>query len=238
MSVAVTGAPGGLGITDGQWVRATGDYANTRFSHLDQINASNVTRSAWPLRFPSGCHADTEALPRVVNNTMYTSRPIRIACMRSISPGHPYRGLSPGVRFCIHGVAAASHHRLERGGFLRPESLLYDAGQTSFWFPTCNAPGSNHDAAGPTVQGARRALRRGVNLRGELAEWRRARRAQGMTLRDRVLWVADINVLRGFHRTTGKPVGIIELTAQGAILLNDVATGSGGGSSRPTMRFA
>jgi len=33
---------GAMEPDDGQWVRATKDYANTRYSSLDQINTSNV----------------------------------------------------------------------------------------------------------------------------------------------------------------------------------------------------
>ena len=42
---------GTLEPDDGQWVRATKDYANTRYSTLDQINQSNVSqlKLAWSM---------------------------------------------------------------------------------------------------------------------------------------------------------------------------------------------
>src|ERR1700761_7281748 len=38
---------------DGQWVRATKDYANTRYSNLNQINTKNVSslKVAWTFRY-------------------------------------------------------------------------------------------------------------------------------------------------------------------------------------------
>src|SRR4051812_45379943 len=40
---------GAMEADDGQWVRSTKDYANTRYSSLDQINTGNVgnLRVAW-----------------------------------------------------------------------------------------------------------------------------------------------------------------------------------------------
>jgi hypothetical protein len=56
---------------DGQWVRATKDYANTRYSTLDQINTANVgsLKVAWT--FDTGVARGQEAAPIVANNTMY-----------------------------------------------------------------------------------------------------------------------------------------------------------------------
>ena len=48
---------------DGQWLRAAKDYANTRFSGLDQINAGNVgsLRVAWT--FSTGSLKGHEGAP-------------------------------------------------------------------------------------------------------------------------------------------------------------------------------
>ncbi|MDB4947600.1 MAG: pqq-dependent dehydrogenase, methanol/ethanol family [Gemmatimonadetes bacterium] len=61
--------------TDGQWVRPTGDYAGTRFSGLDQINASNVRglRLAWT--FSTGVLRGQEAAPLYVDGTIYVVTP-------------------------------------------------------------------------------------------------------------------------------------------------------------------
>jgi glucose dehydrogenase len=60
---------------DGQWVRATKDYANTRYSSLDQINTGNVgsLKVAWT--FDTGVPRGQEAAPIVANNTMYVAAP-------------------------------------------------------------------------------------------------------------------------------------------------------------------
>jgi PQQ-dependent dehydrogenase (methanol/ethanol family) len=64
-----------LAPDDGQWVRATKDYANTRYSSLDQINTGNVgsLKVAWT--FDTGVARGQEAAPIVANNTMYVVSP-------------------------------------------------------------------------------------------------------------------------------------------------------------------
>jgi PQQ-dependent dehydrogenase (methanol/ethanol family) len=66
---------GQLAPDDGQWVRATKDYANTRYSSLDQINTGNVgfLKVAWT--FDTGVPRGQEAAPIVANNTMYVVSP-------------------------------------------------------------------------------------------------------------------------------------------------------------------
>lgn len=51
---------------------------------------------------------------------------------------------------------------------------------------------------------------------------------KGMGIIGDTIWVADIDVVRGFDRRSGDPVGTIDLSAQGATLLNDVAVGPNG----------
>jgi PQQ-dependent dehydrogenase (methanol/ethanol family) len=57
------------------WPMAAKDYANTRFSDLDQITPENARtlRPAWT--FDTGVHRGQEAAPIVVNNTMYVVTP-------------------------------------------------------------------------------------------------------------------------------------------------------------------
>ncbi len=66
---------GQLAPDDGQWVRATKDYANTRYSTLDQINTGNVgtLKVAWT--FATGIARGQEAAPIVANGTMYVVSP-------------------------------------------------------------------------------------------------------------------------------------------------------------------
>lgn len=58
-----------------QWVMAPHDYANTRFSQLDQINASNVGHLQVAWTFSVGADKGQEAAPLVVNGTMYIVAP-------------------------------------------------------------------------------------------------------------------------------------------------------------------
>ena len=51
---------------------------------------------------------------------------------------------------------------------------------------------------------------------------------KGMAISGDTLWVADIDKLRGFDRTSGAPLATIDLAPHGATLLNDVAVGAGG----------
>lgn len=57
------------------WAMPTGDYANTRYSKLDQINASNVgtLKVAWT--FSTGVLRGHEGNPLVIGNTMYVHTP-------------------------------------------------------------------------------------------------------------------------------------------------------------------
>lgn len=58
-----------------EWTMAPGDYANTRFSTLADINTSNVSqlREAWT--FATGSVGGHEAAPLVVGGTMYVVTP-------------------------------------------------------------------------------------------------------------------------------------------------------------------
>jgi len=57
------------------WAMPTGDYANTRFSKLDQINAGNVgtLKVAWT--FSTGVLRGHEGNPLVIGNMMYVHTP-------------------------------------------------------------------------------------------------------------------------------------------------------------------
>ena len=58
-----------------QWVMPTGNYANHRYSELDQINASNVDdlKVAWT--FSTGVLRGHEGSPLVIGNMMYVHTP-------------------------------------------------------------------------------------------------------------------------------------------------------------------
>lgn len=57
------------------WVLPTGDYANTRYSKLRQINASNVDRLQVAWTFSTGVLRGHQGGPLIVGNTMYVHTP-------------------------------------------------------------------------------------------------------------------------------------------------------------------
>jgi len=58
-----------------QWVLQTGDYANNRYSKLDQINADNVKKLQVAWTFSTGVLRGHEGAPLVVGSTMYVHTP-------------------------------------------------------------------------------------------------------------------------------------------------------------------
>ena len=58
-----------------QWVMPTGNYANTRYSTLDQINATNASKLRPVWTFSTGVLRGHEGGPLVIGNTMYVHTP-------------------------------------------------------------------------------------------------------------------------------------------------------------------
>jgi PQQ-dependent dehydrogenase (methanol/ethanol family) len=58
-----------------QWVMPAKNYASTRFSELDQINAENVDQLQLAWTFSNGVNRGQESIPLVVGNTMYIVGP-------------------------------------------------------------------------------------------------------------------------------------------------------------------
>src|ERR1700747_181523 len=57
------------------WVMPAGNYANTRYSKLDQINASNVGKMQVAWTFSTGVLRGHEGGPLVIGNMMYVHTP-------------------------------------------------------------------------------------------------------------------------------------------------------------------
>jgi PQQ-dependent dehydrogenase (methanol/ethanol family) len=58
-----------------QWVMPAGDYANTRFSKLDTINAANVAKLQVAWTFSTGVLRGHEGAPLVIGDVMYVHAP-------------------------------------------------------------------------------------------------------------------------------------------------------------------
>jgi sugar lactone lactonase YvrE len=150
------------------------------------------------------------------------------------------RSLHVFLAICALGSAAACRsseaaeapagarrlHRIEGFGF--PESVRYDPDQDVYFVSNMAGPGSLKDGNGYIVRvragqmdSARVFIQggqKGVTLDAP----------KGMALRGDTLWVADIDVLRGFDRRTGAPLAVIDLRPHRPVLLNDVAVGPDG----------
>jgi PQQ-dependent dehydrogenase (methanol/ethanol family) len=91
-----------------EWPMAPGDYANTRFSTLTDINGSNVAqlREAWS--FSTGTLGGHEAAPVVVGDTMYviTPFPNRVYALDLTKPGAAVKWhYDPDPQSAAKGVA-------------------------------------------------------------------------------------------------------------------------------------
>ena len=119
---------GQLEADDGQWIRPARDYASTRFSSLNQIDAKNAKDLKLAFTFSTGMTRGNEAAPLVVNNTMYivTPFPNNLYALDLTKPGAPMKWVyepvptpaSQGVACCDvvnRGALRNGHFRLGDG---------------------------------------------------------------------------------------------------------------------------
>ena len=110
-----------------------------------------------------------------------------------------------------------------------PEAVRYDPDQDVYFVANINGEPTQVDGNGfiarvhPDSLGAPNLAfiqggRNGVTLDAP----------KGMALKGDTLWVTDIHAVRAFHRVTGAPLASVDLTANGADFLNDVAVGPDG----------
>lgn len=114
-------------------------------------------------------------------------------------------------------------------GLSTPESVLWDASRKLWYVSNINGSPVAKDGNGYilrlTADGARMDSLPYIN--GADADIT-LHAPKGMALVADTLWVADIDALRAFDVNTGKAVTTLELSAQGATFLNDVAAGPDG----------
>jgi PQQ-dependent dehydrogenase (methanol/ethanol family) len=113
---------------DGQWIMPQKDYANTRFSGLDEINTDNVKdlKVAWT--FSTGLVNGHEAAPLVVNNTMYvvTPFPNYLYALDLTKPGAPQKWkYDPKPAAAAQGVACCD--LVNRGCAYSNGKIYYNA---------------------------------------------------------------------------------------------------------------
>jgi sugar lactone lactonase YvrE len=116
----------------------------------------------------------------------------------------------------------------ETAGLNVPESVRYDAELDVYYISNINGNPSQKDNNGYIARV--HADSTGVVTR--LVEGGKnnvtLHAPKGVALRGDTLYVADIDALRMFNRRTGAPIGSIDMRAQRATFLNDVAVGPDG----------
>ncbi len=116
----------------------------------------------------------------------------------------------------------------DAGTFRTPESVKYDSAADVFYVSNINGNPSAKDNNGyiarlPAGGGGDgvvvvRGGQKGVTLHSP----------KGLAITGDTLWVADIDAVRGFNKSTGAPVATVELGSMQATFLNDVAVGPDG----------
>ena len=118
---------GNLEPDDHQWTRATKDYANTRYSTLDQINTSNVANLKVSWTFDTGVRRGQEAAPIVANNTMYVVAPWpnKLFALDLTKPGAPLKwSYDPNPSPAAKGEACCDW--VNRGAVYADGRVLYN----------------------------------------------------------------------------------------------------------------
>ena len=118
---------GALEPDDGQWVRATKDDANTRYSTLDQINTGNVANLKVAWTFDTGVPKGQEAAPIVANNTMYVVAPWpnKLFALDLTKPGAPLKwSFDPNPSPNAKGEACCDW--VNRGAVFADSKVIYN----------------------------------------------------------------------------------------------------------------
>jgi sugar lactone lactonase YvrE len=114
-------------------------------------------------------------------------------------------------------------------GLSTPESVLWDATNNVWYVSNINGGPLQKDDNGYIVRlTADGAVKDSVPFINGTDADVTLHAPKGMALAGDTLWVADIDALRGFSVTTGRPVGEVSLASLGATFLNDVAVGGEG----------
>ena len=131
-AVPVGASPQGIAIPgataeDGQWLRAAKDYANTRYSSLNEINTTNVSKLTTAWTFSTGVFRGQEAGPLVVGSTMYvvTPYPNVLYALDLSQPGAPMKWkYTPQPASAAQGVACCDV--VNRGGVYADGKIIYN----------------------------------------------------------------------------------------------------------------
>ena len=121
-----------------------------------------------------------------------------------------------------------AHRIAELRGLHGPESVRYDPELDVYYISNMTGYGSSKDGNGFIVRVAADDFAKSSVLAEGGKNGVVLDAPKGLAIHGDTLWAADIDVLRGFDRRTGAPVATINLSGQGAVLLNDVTIGGDG----------
>ncbi len=121
-----TGAQSANEPEDGQWLMPAKNYASTRFSGLDQINAENVRNLKVAWTFSTGVNRGHEAAPLVVGDTMYvvTPYPNILYALDLKNPGATRWKYEPQPASAAQGVACCD--LVNRGAAFADGKIFYN----------------------------------------------------------------------------------------------------------------
>jgi sugar lactone lactonase YvrE len=144
------------------------------------------------------------------------------ACNRTDS----YQVVTPAAQHLE--ITADAHRVAVIGGLHDPESVRYDTEQDVFFISNMEGFGSGEDGKAYIVRVNASDYKKAEIFIESDSNGAVLNAPKGMAILGDVLWVTDIDVLRGFDRRTGKPVSNIDLKPLGALQLNDIAAGPDG----------
>ena len=151
-----------------------------------------------------------------------------VAACREAAEARPVREFAPEADGLVTGVSTeGARHVRTIVGFVDPESVCYDAEQDVYFVSAMAGFGSNKDNRGYIVRMAAANPDSASVFVQSGAAGATLHAPKGMAIQDDTLWVTDIDVVRGFHRRTGQPVGIIDFSAHRPVQLNDIAARAG-----------
>ena len=151
--------------------------------------------------------------------------PIRIlagACLLAACTG---RGAAPAPR---NDEAPPARFVRALDGFYGPEGVKYDPEQDVWFITNMLGYGSAKDGAGYIIRIPAGPLGPPTMFVESGKNGAVLDAPKGMAIHGDTLWVADIDVLRGFDRHTGAPLATLDFRPQRAVLLNDVTVGHDG----------
>jgi lanthanide-dependent methanol dehydrogenase len=118
--------PFAVGEEDGQWTMPAKNYASTRYSGLEEINAGNVRTLKVAWTFSTGVNRGQEAAPLVVGNTMYvvTPYPNILYALDLTKPGTVKWKYEPKPAAAAQGVACCDY--VNRGAAYADGKIFYN----------------------------------------------------------------------------------------------------------------